>query len=143
MLGRAPLAGAGGPTRIAVAVQPVGVPACGLGADLEIAAWALAPCVMIAPPLMSCGVAPEHEAVDAVDSVKSSEFPVNVPAAGEVTTVNVPIAPEGPLGPLGAGRTGRTAGAAWAAGAGLDRTDRWGRRAGPLGPEAPGGPLGL
>ena len=99
MLGRAPLAGAGGPTRIAVAVQPVGVPVCGLGADLEIAAWALAPCVMIAPPLMSFGVPPEHEAVDAVDSVKSSEFPANVPAAGEVTTVNVPTTPDGPLGP--------------------------------------------
>jgi hypothetical protein len=52
----------------AVAVQPVGVPACGFGADFETAAFPLAPCVMMAPPLIGFGVAPEQVAVDAVDS---------------------------------------------------------------------------
>ena len=88
-------------TCTAVAVQPVGVPTCGVGADFEIAAWAFAPCVMIAPPLISFGVAPEHVAVEAVDSAPFAELPANVPAVPDVTTVSVPTVPVGPVAPVG------------------------------------------
>src|SRR4029077_6971523 len=84
----------------AVAVHPVGVPVCGVGADFEIAALPFAPCVMIAPPLISFGVAPEQVAVEAVDSVPTASFPPNVPAVPEVTTVSVPTVPLGPVPPV-------------------------------------------
>src|SRR5256885_13160757 len=73
MVGRPPFAVT--VVRTAVAVHPVGVPAWGFGADFEIAAFALVPCVMMAPPLISFGVAPEHVAVEAVDSVPTASFP--------------------------------------------------------------------
>lgn len=66
-----------------------------------MAACAFAPCVMIAPPLMNLGVPPEQEIVEAVDTAPSTELPVNVPAAADVRTVNVPMVPVGPLGPEG------------------------------------------
>src|SRR5438105_3078998 len=99
MVGRLPLAVTVVST--AVAVHPVGVPACGFGADFEIAALPFAPCVMIAPPLISFGVAPEQVAVDAVDSVPTASFPPNMPAVPEVTTVRVPTVPVAPVVPVG------------------------------------------
>jgi hypothetical protein len=56
---------------------------------------------MIAPPLMSLGVPPEHEIVEADDTAPFAELPANVPAVADVRTVNVPMVPDGPLGPDG------------------------------------------
>ena len=97
MVGRLPLPD-GTVTCTAVAVQPVGVPVVTFGADVRIAALALAPCVMMAPPPTSFGLPAGHVTAEAVEESPATEFPLNVPAVPDTTMVLV-IVPAGPAGP--------------------------------------------
>jgi len=97
MVGRFPF-DVGAVTCTAVAVQPVGVPVVTFGADVRIAALALAPCVMMAPPPTSFGFPTGHVTVDALEESPATELPLNVAAVPDTTMVLV-IGPAGPGGP--------------------------------------------
>src|SRR4051794_22441068 len=125
MLDREPLAPV--VTWTAVAVHPVGVPVVTFGPEVATAAFAFAPCVMIAPPPTSFGVPAGHVTVEAGVTSPLTEFPRTV-CERPATTVVLAIVPVAPFA-RGA-RVGPVAPAAPVA------------PVSPFGPVAPAGPAG-